>query len=102
MISVVTTPLPMPTAPRKPSDRAKLVFVYALQVVLACALMVHWFWWAPGGRAGPNPDDPWPVYRQGGFKDNIGQHAIQLALVGGCLWTERLKIRIARRMALPR
>jgi hypothetical protein len=83
------------------SDRTKLIVVYAVQIVLACSLMLHWFWWAPFGRAGKNPGDPWPIYREGGFWDNLDEHATQLALIAGCLWTERLKLRISRRMVKP-
>jgi hypothetical protein len=83
------------------SDRTKLILVYAAQIILACTLMLHWFAWHPWGRAGKNPGDPWPAYRHGGFKDNLDDHAIQLALIGGCLWTERLKLRISRRMNKP-
>src|SRR5262245_19181535 len=80
------------------SDRTKLRLVYAAQIVLACALMLFWFWWAPGGRAGKNQAGPWPACKKGGWSDNFPEMAVMAGLLLGCFWTEWLKTRIARRM----
>lgn len=84
------------------SDRAMLRIVYLVQIVFACALMLHWFVWAPGGRAGKNTEDPWPIFKKGGWADNIGEIATQLGLLFACLWTEWLKNQISRRIDAAR
>lgn len=72
---------------------------WIVEGALACVLMGHWFCWAPLGRAGPNPEDPWPVFQHGGLRENIGHIVFEIAMVVALVWIDRVRLRKSQREA---